>query len=289
MKVSMQKGQIILVLILIMGVGLAIGLSVIQRSLTDINTSSNLEQSSRAFSAAEAGIERALRQSPGPNFNLSLGENNSNVNVSDSGLLPAPVVSTDGIQAAFARLDLNKEDVAEVWLANPADTSAVPANYYNPPTNNIDIYWGNSATDQAAIQITIIAGNGPFSNMKYFYDPSSSRITANNFTLPDCSGGFNIPTISGTITFRCRQTVTWAANSNPKILRARLLYNNSSQPFAARAVGSCASCFLPPQARIITSIGSSGGTQRRVQLFKQDNIVPLYFDYAIFSEGEIIK
>ena len=55
-----KKGQILLALILVMTVALAIGLSVIQKSLVDVSTSTKVEQSSMAFSAAEAGIERSL-------------------------------------------------------------------------------------------------------------------------------------------------------------------------------------------------------------------------------------
>ena len=61
-----QKGQVILILILVMTVGLAIGLSIVQKSLVDISTASKIEQSSRAYSAAEAGVERAFGR-PGGN------------------------------------------------------------------------------------------------------------------------------------------------------------------------------------------------------------------------------
>ena len=57
-----ERGQIILVLVLVITVALAIGISVVQRSLSDISTSTKVEESSRAFSAAEAGIERALKE-----------------------------------------------------------------------------------------------------------------------------------------------------------------------------------------------------------------------------------
>ena len=56
-----EKGQIILILLLVMTVALGVGLTIVQRSLTDISTSTKVEQSSRAFSAAEAGIEKALQ------------------------------------------------------------------------------------------------------------------------------------------------------------------------------------------------------------------------------------
>ena len=53
-----ESGQIIIVLLLMMLVGLSIGLVVTQRSVTDVSVSTQSEQSQRAFSAAEAGIEK---------------------------------------------------------------------------------------------------------------------------------------------------------------------------------------------------------------------------------------
>ena len=57
MKQLFQQGQIGLIVILIMAVGLTIGLAVASQSLTDISITETEEQSLRAFNAAEAGIE----------------------------------------------------------------------------------------------------------------------------------------------------------------------------------------------------------------------------------------
>jgi len=56
-----NSGQIALVAVLIMTVLLTIGLAVITRSVTDIRISEETGESTRAFSAAEAGIEEALK------------------------------------------------------------------------------------------------------------------------------------------------------------------------------------------------------------------------------------
>src|SRR5687768_11168985 len=90
-----MKGQVILILLLVMTVGLAIGLSVIQRSLSDVTTASKIEQSSRAFSAAEAGIERALKGNCTDNNCVNLN-NSSQAVVQDSGSVPA--IATNGNQ-----------------------------------------------------------------------------------------------------------------------------------------------------------------------------------------------
>src|SRR3989338_9963487 len=55
-----QKGQAVLIVLLSLSVVLIIVLYIMSRSITDISLSSKEENSMRAFSAAEAGIERAL-------------------------------------------------------------------------------------------------------------------------------------------------------------------------------------------------------------------------------------
>src|SRR3989344_8166868 len=119
-----QAGQVILILILVMTVALAIGISVIQRSLSDISTSSKVEQSSRAFSAAEAGIEKALR---GDSSGVNFVDTASSAQVEDSGLRPRA-------RENFEHPPIGKEQVAQVWLADP---------------NNLDEYYKQTALEIA--------------------------------------------------------------------------------------------------------------------------------------------
>src|SRR3990167_10953264 len=57
-----QTGQILIIFLLILVVGLALVLSVASRSITDIRITTTSDESSRAYFAAEAGIEEALKQ-----------------------------------------------------------------------------------------------------------------------------------------------------------------------------------------------------------------------------------
>lgn len=306
-----QKGQVILVLILIMTVALAIGLSIVQRSLVDITTASKVEQSSRAFSAAEAGIERLLQTGVLTGFDLP---NDSKVtSLTDSGLLPITIAAGANLQQlpleiASPASPLAKEEVAQVWLANfNSTTPSSPPNcgpnmqcFYTQ--NALDIYWGNSASDQAALVLTLIYWDGPtssYTSKKWYLDHSSaSRNPSNGFDTTLCSGNYS--EMPG---YRCYVRIgdpsLDPAFSKPGygvlptgliLLRARLLYNVSSQPFAVRAVNTCGpACSLPPQLRIYSATGESGQTQRKVQIQQQLKVVPPFFDYAVFSAGDISK
>ena len=80
-----NKGQIILVLLLMAAVAITIALSVVQRSLVDISSSVKQEESTRALSAAEAGIEKALRNDVSGPISLS---NDARAEVLDYGRIP---------------------------------------------------------------------------------------------------------------------------------------------------------------------------------------------------------
>lgn len=284
-----EHGQVILILILVMTVALAIGISVIQRSLSDISTSSKVEQSSRAFSAAEAGIEKAI-QGDTAITTTDLG-NSSTIQDVQKNNVPDPSAAPN---QAIEYPPIAKEELAQVWLANPDDLSQ----FYNQ--SSINIYWGlaNITTDKPAIEITVIYkdASNVYQLKKFLLDSDQSRTNPpnpNGFT--DASGScyptsnpLPIDTSLGTQRpFLCKTTISGLL---PKLmlLRARILYSNLSQPFAVQpnCVGACP---LPLQGRLFTSTGISGQTQRKVQVFRLDKVVPPYFDYAIFSAGTISK
>lgn len=283
-----QRGQVVLILILVMTVALAIGISVIQRSLSDISTSSKVEQSSRAFSAAEAGIENKLSKGTD---SVSFTENGSSATVSGGSLIPA-VPAAGNRQDPLEYPPLAKEEVAHVWLINDInDTSNPPIDGYKQST--LDVYWGNSTTDFAALELTMVYySSGQYQARKWYLDNSSAGRSANNFDQITCTGGYTLPG------YQCKKTLgdNSGLNNGPlltsglKLIRARLLYNKTSQPFAVQAVNTCGpDCSITPQARILISTGTSGTTQRKVRLFQVLKVVPPYFDFAIFSAGTINK
>ncbi|MBI2196750.1 pilus assembly PilX N-terminal domain-containing protein [Candidatus Daviesbacteria bacterium] len=277
-----QRGQTVLILILVMTVALAIGISVIQRSLSDLSTSTKVEQSSRAYSAAEAGIEKAIQSGGSITSPIPLGNDSSIFDV-QTDLLPAP-------NQALEYPPLAKEELAQVWLADPTSSTFPNCDVgkicYNE--SNLDIYWGvpNTTSDKPAIEVIIVYLSGDYQSKKFFLDSDSPRTGSNNFQ--DVSAGCTNPVIDTSLgsnrTFFCKTTLPGLVPTL-MLLRARILYSSISQPFAVMPTSGS----LPPQARLFTSTGVSGQTQRKVQVFRLDKVVPPYFDYAIFSAGDINK
>ena len=62
-----QQGQILLITLLVLTVATTIALSLIGRATIDLSMSNQLEESTRAFNAAEAGVEQALKSGLGTN------------------------------------------------------------------------------------------------------------------------------------------------------------------------------------------------------------------------------
>lgn len=303
----------LMALILIMSVALAIGLSIIQKSLVDISTATKVEQSSKAFSAAEAGIEQALRGelNASPNF----PETDSSAFVQSTARLPLTAISPNP-QVGLEYPPLAKEEVAHVWLADPDSPlpNCDPVGYVCYAQNSIEIYWGDPSLsasptfDKAAIEIKVVYYNTStllYGAQAYYFDSNGSRISANGFvdaSVISANGGcqtYSINTTSGANSqFYCKQILNSASlpafptgvNIKLILIRLRLLYNSNSQPVAVRATGTCGKdCSIPPQARIFVSRGTSGSAQRIIKLFQIEKVVPPYFDFVIFSAGEVNK
>lgn len=311
-----ETGQIVLILLLVMSVALAIGLSVVQRSFVDVSTSTKIEQSTRAFSAAEAGIEKIVQQSPNPsNFPIpeSTFKNNASALVEDSGLLPIA-------NQALEYPPVSKEGIVHVWLSDPNDDLTDIQPYYKK--DGMILYWGvtgiginDNSANAPALEVIIVSisnDNKTYTSKKILLDSNPSR--ENNFIKPTgvdpapnihvftCSTPTPIVTIFGNNRqFRCYTELKDLISQGSKLvlLRGRFLYTSTTHPFAVmpsvgnectvQPVPQKTDCSLPPQVRLVKSIGSSGSTKRTIQLFQVMKVVPFYFDYAIFTAGDIEK
>lgn len=295
-----QKGQALIILLLIMLVMLSIGLALTQRSVTDVTTSTQAEQATRAYSAAEAGIEKAL-SSPLPiGYTLPL-DNNSSAVVDSSGLMP--YAANVGIEYP----PIGRETTAQFWFLDSTQTTNPPTGYYTGST--VDLYFGNAGltADYPAVEVKIVAlKNNSFVSKSYYYDSSSTRTTGandNNFTFVNgCGTTSQITTILGTArTFYCIQTIAVAdptdttspydtcnsgVNCVPVLMRVRFLYINTNQKLALMPSTGAQ---LPPQVQIFNALGTSGQSQRQIQAFKVRDVVLPWFDFAIFSTNEIRK
>lgn len=258
-----ERGQVLLIIVLIMVVSLTVGLAVVSRSIVSIRTSTEEENSQRAFSAAEAGIEKVLKSGSSIDSPVSLEAGKTEIKQATTNVIEGTLFLLNGGNP------VEKDDGADIWLV-AHNTDGTP-NYTTPWTGSLTLYWGltgGACPNIAAMEIITISGNlsAPSSN-RYVYDPCSSR--GNNFSSPTVG-----PNIINDKTFNYRTTI---AITNGFIVRATPLYTSTP-------IGVTATVALPSQGKRVESIGESGGTTRKISLFQGWRKLPSeFFQHVAFS------
>lgn len=267
-------GQVLLVVVLIMVVVLTIVLSLATRSITNTRLTSQDQDSKRALSAAEAGIEQALKQNSANIGAQSFGNDAAIKELSLTSLSGQDILVNNG-------LGVSRDDGADVWFVdhNPDGT---PDYTSSNGTTSLTINWGKanevcSATTttntMAAIEIVLV--KGPIASpqaVRYVYDPcvsAPSRQSNISFSSPTIPGN----TVEG-VTFAYAATISGI--TNPLFARIIPLY-------ADTVVGVQSDVALPTQGTIVEALGTSGNAQRRVNTFRGYPKLPTeFFPYGIF-------
>ena len=181
-----QSGQTLLLVLLSMAVILTIVLSILSRSITDITITSKEEEALRAFSAAEAGIEKALLTgvfAPGTFEGSSYSGSISNLAESQASLTyPEELVSGDSGTIWF--IDHDSETGELTCLTGNCFTGS-----------SMKVCWGKEGTvsnspTTPALEVSILydttpTPSGNYSDVKIkrlALDPNSGRTGTNKFS-----------------------------------------------------------------------------------------------------------
>lgn len=283
-------GQALIILLLVMVIGLTIGLSVATRSTTDIRIATQHAYSQKAFSAAEAGIEDALRRDLG--LVTVAGGKISSAPGGDAAY-EVKVTAQGGGQTFATSTSVAQDDVAQIVLTPPS----------SPAPTGLWIYWINEndkserdplatpSVPGASLEITEVYLDGAeYKVKKYAVNPTCDTTSETGETNgfdpvnPDnlqCSSASN--NVGGR-TYRNRVAITLQANS--RLLRFRPLYNKTS---VAVQVKSPANATLPIQSYLIESTGIAGDVSRKLQVSRSLEALPSIFDYAIYSGTSLTK
>lgn len=181
MKKFYRPGQAALIVTLVVIVGLTVAVAVISRSVTDIGISTQEEERARSFSAAEAGVEDALRQDlssiAGGNFQVGGPETTTNYTVTKltnvaSRLDPGQVLTIDWSKATGTAADITWDSCADLVLTEITTAGTMTFNVDTGASRNITK--GSNRLVRlrfvgCSTNVTV-AGNGPLS----FYDVDST-------------------------------------------------------------------------------------------------------------------
>lgn len=273
-----QKGQALLITILVLTIATTIALSLIGRGTVDQNISGQLEESSRAFNAAEAGIEESLQSGTGSGGSRVLtGGVNYNVTVSNIG-------GTTGTYSVPHKTPIGITDT--IWLANHhADGSIDESVYYTG--NTINLCWSmETAGARPALVVAILYenGSGIFVKRKAIDPDPTSRSNANQFD----SSGISSPGGCG-LTNYYQKTIDFSVlGINPAdsklAMRIRPEYSDTNI-----AVVTQAGINLPKQGNRLDSTGSTdSGISRKVIVYQLYRAPASIFDYVLYDQSGAI-
>lgn len=268
-KGSIVSGQTVLMIVLVMTLALTVGLSLISRTTTDIRVTSQFEESARAFSAAEAGIEESLASfgNASGNYDNGVTYNSTIDQIGQDGVYQLPITSTVIGQAST------------IFLA--AHDQIGNIDWTNRYTGSLRFCW-KQATEgdpMPAIELTFFKKTlaGVYSTQRFAYD---SQVRANGFDrtfgTDDCGTG-NTDLASADI---------FIVNTPMSgFVRVRPYYSD-----AVVYIEPLGSATFPSQGNLITSTGGiPGGATRKITVVRQFKTPPSLFDYVLFSGGAITQ
>lgn len=266
------KGQAVLIVLLSLSVVLIIVLYIMSRSITDISLSTKEENSLRAFSAAEAGIERAL----------VIGSDIGNTTIGDASFTADVSGFGTGQNTLVYPLSLKSGEIATFWFTRPTEPSFTG--------NSVRICWGNSGTPASAVDTPALeasvfyrTGGGVNQIARTTLDPNAGRTATNNFAVASSSAC----TIAGT-TFAFQNTYSLAGLTNMQFMAVKPLYNTTT-PHKVGIDVSASGSLLPSQGVKVNSDGTYGGSNRSIEVFQLHPVVPSVFMNAIYSSTGITK
>lgn len=296
-----SQGQALVLVLLSLAVVLTLVLFILSRSITDIAISSRQEESVRAFSAAEAGIEKSLVIGTGANQEFQDANYTSSVSDYAEGIqdyiYPINMASGDTFTTWFSAHDTDGNLLCDATHPCFYSTSVGSANF-------IKVCWGKVGTGSEnlttpAIELSVFYEDTPgdISTVKIArgaYDPYPSRTTENAFTSSDlgtCTISGNQYAFQKTLTFSDLGIASGSFQSQGglQFMRARMFYNSDTSHPIGVTVNFAGNSMLPSQGQSIVSTGVSGESNRRLEVFQGWAEVPSVFDYSVYSSAGLIK
>ncbi len=250
---DIERGQILLIVVLVMVTALTIALSVAARSITNTRSSDESAKSEQAFSAAEAGIEKSLTSNTAVTGSFS-----------NHAQYKTTLVTVGGVEFPLNNSSpILKDEPADLWLSTYPGYSA-------QRSGNVTIFWGSSTdvckpvesqNTMAALELIVFSGTlaNPHTT-KYAVDPCPARSSINKFQSIGPGGD----TILGTA---YNYKYSFVVNSG---LFVRIVPIYAPTIIAARGCDAAnANCTpFPTQGTLIQAEGTISDTKRKIQTYR---------------------
>lgn len=276
--------------LLISVIGLTLGLSLASRTTDDSNIATEIEDSSRAFSAAEAGLEAASLQlgnfsaEPTGTINSGSKEASYNVKIVRAGGSTDPYIFPG---------ELHSNQPIIIWLNNYITQSSVDK--YTSDT--ISLCWGKQTGENAAFEVTFYYKNnaGAYYLAREAYSPQGSGIIAGAIEvlpLPPstvaCGSDIFTHKVDIDLTALKSATPYDSLSHIPLMLKLRPIINNNGT--TRLGVSTPVGVILPVQGEEHISVGTApNGQKTKLVQFISFPAPPELFDSVIFSEQTLSK
>ncbi len=266
-----QSGQIVLITLLVLTVAITLVLAFIGRTTTNTAITTQLEDSARAFNAAEAGIESALKSGINSAEVLAGGANFS--------------VAVTNVGGAVGVYEFSKQttpsNTETLWLVeHNADGSLNESTSFR--TNLVTLCWSQQATAPALSVAVLYKRSGEYYMARGAYDALAAT-RKNNFSLPTSTG------VGCGKTNVYSQSINFSSDFGINVATDTLLMLRI-QPFYEATTISFDPIFgtLPLQAKRIESTGAvASGTTRKIVVYQQYNYAPSLFDAVLYSQSSL--
>lgn len=272
----MQRGQVLLITLLVLAFAVTVTLSLIARTTSDVSITNQMEDSAKAFSAAEAGIEEGLRATQSSTLSKVL---------SGGSQFTMNVVSVGGAAGTLTLPRSTSKGTTEtIWLVNhKADGSLDETRVFSSAF--VDLCWTKPTTTVPAVAVSVLYKRGTsYYVAKGAYDSEAGRAAINQFSSPTSQ---NPKTECGSADYRARLTFASfgidPAADTLLMLRIRPVYADTILSLDSSAV-------IPFQGKQVESTGTSGaGATRKIVVFQQYHSADSLFDAALYSQANLVK
>lgn len=279
-----KQGQILVLVLLIIVVALAVGLSVAARNITNLRTSAQTEQSQRAFTAAEGGVEDVLSKISKVASDLVSGSgvNSGCAILADQAECTVPV--TDDISAdVVVKSSSTYESTIELGNVGQIDLTGA--------SGNVQIEWAKCGDPIDELSATLGVTQyfkepgGLYSQSRKMFQGDPTRLTEFAVDPPGWDNSVGPVACGPGTDFRNSATVALDAPVGSESVMLRI------RPFWVKTTVKVTGQNLPTQIYNITSTArTETGITRRIQVSRTAlPQLPAVFDYVLFSSAGVGK
>ncbi len=253
-----QKGQTLVVIIVLMVIALSIGIAISSKYIRGLRNITQADQASRALAVAEAAVEHILL------LPISTVEDYAiNGNCTTDCYLE--ITGADG-QTIYANVELsvlgNSSDPYISELKVDEDLQVVLNGY--PSGESLYVCWNQA--DMSVTGLYVHGTTGGYEADAIAYNPTTTTHGDNNFNIAAPLFGYN-------------NCFTLTTKDDSALLRLKANYEENIVVIIPAGGTS-----LPTQGILIESTGVAGNAQKVVSVIITDPILPSQFDYVLWQK-----